>query len=1070
MTAIVSQPVLPAWQRISTILAASMLGMIAAGLLLFEVQARPAFAPPPPSEAPLSQLQVDVYLPDTLRAASVLTHQLRYTNTLGVTLNNVVLTDSLSYKQYYSGTYTSNPVIPRSAFTYTGDFNSGYRLRWTIGTLGANAAGIIVLTSTVPANQAPNLYYGPTTLGNAAVITTTNPGVSGGSDSASVMIVGPVLRFTKIGTPQYPRPGETLVYSLTVDNLPTSQRPDVIAANHLVITDPVPAYTTFLVAGQGGVYSPTLNAVIWRWAGPLNPGAHYSVSMSVRLSETVPFNYPIANVGYCANADEIVGAIPCGQSVINPVGALLDKTAVTGPPPGPQQVWPKELVTYTIKLWNPHAVAVTVRLTDTLPGNPQPFQFRYMVRGPTPVITTPVVVWNAVPVPARTEVQLEFAVRVPGPTIITSDGGTPYYNALSARDSTGYVYPPRSGLAEIVVVPRVRLDKLVRPTHTLAGNPVTYTLYLINSSPDPVLVTRVTDTLPVQFTYLTTITGPAPIYQNNNVVAWPNINVPANGTAIIGFRARTGGNPTVEYCNAMAGLSPDTGIAPKLPGDRIACVMIDPPLLMDKTATPNAVYVGEYTNYQIRVSSVATTTYTIDQLVDNLPGGFLDTNNNTIHTITINPPYPIPPGGNWTSASFGVRPTKAVGCNNLPRTIPQPLGSVQLHVISPIQVTFVNAGDLAPLLVRPNAVTQLSASHTSVLPNEIFSYTIRITNTSSINLTGVSITNTLPNGFTFLNMVQGPPPAINTPPILVWTNQTIGPGGALTLIFNVRATAVTGQYYADTVTASTTADGCISGAYLYINVFDPIVWLQKNSDAPTAPPAGTVVYNLHLVNTDSVIVNTTRMTDTLPSGFIYLGMVGGDPAPNVVNGRTLIWNNLTLQPGENRLLRVRVQASILFGAYGNRVAAVTTRGSSGTTWYTLTVVPGIALFKMVYPQDAFPAQALVYTITLSDLSSQPVLDGRITDTLPSGFAYQGMISGPTPVITTGGHIAWANLNVQVGQAIYMVFRVRAGRVPGLFWNNVTGSSSNVAMPEPGDTAPVSINTGFTVFLPVALRR
>jgi uncharacterized repeat protein (TIGR01451 family) len=120
-----------------------------------------------------------------------------------------------------------------------------------------------------------------------------------------------------------------------------------------------------------------------------------------------------------------------------------------------------------------------------------------------------------------------------------------------------------------------------------------------------------------------------------------------------------------------------------------------------------------------------------------------------------------------------------------------------------------------------------------VLPNEIFSYTIRITNTSSINLTGVSITNTLPGGFTFISMVQGPPPSINNPPVLVWTNQTIGPGGALTLIFNVRASAVPGQYYTDIVSASTTADGCIVGTYLYMDVFNPIVWLQKGSDAAT---------------------------------------------------------------------------------------------------------------------------------------------------------------------------------------------------------------------------------------------
>jgi uncharacterized repeat protein (TIGR01451 family) len=266
-------------------------------------------------------------------------------------------------------------------------------------------------------------------------------------------------------------------------------------------------------------------------------------------------------------------------------------------------------------------------------------------------------------VPARTEVQLEFAVRVPGPTIITNDGGTRYYNALSAHDSTGYVYPPRSGLAEIVVVPRVRLDKIVRPTHALAGSPVTYTLYLINSSPDPVLVTRVTDTLPVQFTYLSTITGPAPIDQNNNVVAWPNINVPGNSTSINGFRARVG-QSTLEYCNARA-VSPDTGIAPKVAAQLVACVRVDPPLLMNKTATPNEVYVAMLTSYQISVTSAATTTYTIDQVVDSLPPGSstrTTTASTPLPSARRTPSRPAAAGCRWRSACDRPRPSGATTC------------------------------------------------------------------------------------------------------------------------------------------------------------------------------------------------------------------------------------------------------------------------------------------------------------------------------------------------------------------------------------------------------------------------
>lgn len=1064
--------------RFVLLVAVSLLGVTASFALLGSVQPMAAVGQRPDKGDALeaADLMIDVMAPDTARAGDVLTYVLQYTNTKNFALNGVVLTDSLSGKQWYYGTYIATPPVPPANFTWSGSLANGWRANWQLGTLAPGAAGTIVLTATIPYTYQPTLgppVVGPTTLGNAAVITTTTPGVTGGQDSVASLIVGPVLKVTKAAYPTDARPGNPLTYTVYITNQTVAQRPDTIAATDLVITDVLPANVTFVSAEQGGVYSPTVNWVIWHVPGPLNPGAGLGLRFKVRLFENLADRVQIKNQYYCALSAEIRANTPCGTAHAITSGSLLEKTVVTGPPnpySNPPKVWPQELVTYTIQVWNPHEVTMTVRLTDTVPGNPEKFTFQYMVTGPAPVITAPYVVWDGVPIAPQTYAEIAFAVRVPASTLVTNDTGAIYSNSLSATSTDGYVFPSRSNIAWVLVVPRVTLYKTVNPSHNLAGRPVTYTIEMNNNSTLPVRITRVTDTLPVQFTYAGTITGPQPVYQQGNIVAWGGFTIPASQVIYITFRATVYGTPLSRVCNSVSALSPDSGIPSKT---NLGCVTVDTPLLGNKVADPATVYVGDSTSYNISYTNASTTTYTIDQVADNLPAGFL-WNGFPSYVLDLVPPVSIAPGETWYTGPFPVAVTKAVGCSTLPRTIRQPVGAVVLHVTDPTPGYWVNGVELGPVTVNPNATIVKTSYHNYVTPGEILSYTISVANTSPTHLTGVVITDTLPDGFSYVDMVQGPPPADPTPPTIVWNNLEIPAGATYVLVFNARATVVASTTpYRNNVTGSTTANACIKSALntAAVYVVGNVVQVTKTANSTSIPPAGTLDYTIDMRNRDQVALRALRITDTLPDDFTFLAVTSG-PTATLIPPRTLVWSNINLPPNSaSTQIKVRVQASILFGAYGNVVEGTLPRGGPlGPAWVTVTVVPGVALFKTVYPTESYYAGTVVYTMTLLNRSTQAVNNVTITDTVPADFHYGGMIAGPNPTIVAGRVLIWSGQNVGVNGRIEYVYRASLFPAsPGIYWNNVIGSSPTVEIPDPGDTAPLLVLSGFRQYLPLYSR-
>jgi uncharacterized repeat protein (TIGR01451 family) len=1077
--------------------AAIFLSGIALAVVGLSLNPRPDTSHASPARVPVAApdliISVDA-VNETVLATGVITYITLYTNTLTSPLSDVIITATLSLKQIYSDTYgfLSDPVISTDSFTYSGNFDEGYTLEWQLGELDASAGGWIAVTTTVPAEAEPSWNDKDRwpLLGMSAVITTSTPGASSGNpqglpgDDASVLVVGPVLQMTKASDPDTVRPGRLVTFALTLEN---KDRADVIPATGIVITDNMPLNTIFYAASGSGTYSPTSGGgvVIWHLPAPLARGATTEVSFTVRLTNSMPFcpAPKLKNLTYIVSANETIQPVE-GEKLEIPIDDVLEKTIETSePPPKWYEVFPGGIVTYTISIYNPlHDQRLeNLRVTDTLPGTPNQFTFLHMLDGgPSPITTTPQVVWDDLEISPGGVLSFSFSAWVPYHIDIGS-ASKDYKNKLSASAPGPTICDMKDQRpSQATVTRQIVLDKKVEPNSVLSGGIVTYTITLDNLGDEEMMDIQLTDTLPADFYFVDMLYGPTPkLGYRYNPVVWDNLSVPAYGQKVLSFRAVAIGAPLREYENRLSASSPWTTI----PSVLEAKVFIESPFTLNKVVDPTEVFVEQPVNYEIEICNVATGTYTIDGIEDKTHPGFVveeprvpgypyyHRNFPLVSPATLEPgdcfPYP-----------FSADVTVDVGCGNLPYTYWNEAWNVGFHIQDdPADWWYLNTAKLAPLLVKPHVTLVKEGDHAAVLPGETLGYTITLTNISAIPVTDITIQDTLPGDgdvdFSYISTVPGyPAPDTVDGNILVWEGRSIQPGQKLVLAFTVQVPElISYDKYKNAVYASTSDLACIETLELtaQVQVVEEIIELTKDVTPDEASPLGLVEYEIVLKNLDSVPITGVTVTDTLPSlagyEFEFVGMASGGPEPSEVNGNQVIWRDLTIPGGGKLELKFDVRTVVLYGQYNNRVDAWCPRSQVISPKVPpgiaapVNVLPSVLVAKTVFPTQTTNGTYVVYTITVHNQTDDPLTDLLITDTLPSGFRYWRTFEGPAPGFPRPerNYAVWT-IDIGKNEIKDIVFQARVGSdVPsGSYYNRVDGYSSDALIPGMGDSAPVIV--------------
>lgn len=224
----------------------------------------------------------------------------------------------------------------------------------------------------------------------------------------------------------------------------------------------------------------------------------------------------------------------------------------------------------------------------------------------------------------------------------------------------------------------------------------------------------------------------------------------------------------------------------------------------------------------------------------------------------------------------------------------------------------------------------------------VFTYTIIVQNRDNESTPFNQFRDILPPGFAY---VLGSTRGITTdnPSVsgqeLVWAvNEELQPGQSATLIFDALASVPQGNY-CNEAWAIPLSDKTSSGQTALVRVGSPpndlcqgaaaILTKTVTPNVVAANKLTTYTYTIRLQNSGSVTLNANKITDRLPSSFLYvLGSTSGDftsanPATSISGGRQqLIWNlnpAVQINPGQTKTLTFRAVAQLPVGEYWNEV-------------------------------------------------------------------------------------------------------------------------------------------------------
>ncbi|CAG0936221.1 hypothetical protein TFLX_05087 [Thermoflexales bacterium] len=1100
------------------IIAVILISLMLVAMTLLLMNRSTAAQPLPDVEVPeAAGLVIDMLGPDTVRAGQSVTFTILVTNSTGQTLPNVVVTDSW-YLLTYNGNFQVNNLSVVT-YSYRPTATQPY-IRWDLGTLASGASGSIVMTTDVTVTLQPsttkNLIGAPTLLANTAAIATSAPGVPSANNGVNPVVIGPVMYLEKTFAPAYQRPGRLVTFTLKLTNRPLSERADSISSTNTIITEIIPARTTLwsVLPGSGVTYDylDSARVLTYYLANPVQPGQNVYVTFTVRLSPTLKNANDVASVrnnrsGFGFRSTEVTIPRPGDADVVLTGNEIIEKSVQVGPPPptagNPPRTFPARIITYTIGVYNPFTETLSgMRLTDTLP---QAFAsgpyFIYSTTLPVAPFSAPTVisvagrtvVWDLpdieawgvysfalrvwVPANFDTSTNLNgravdnsiYAIRLPNPPVI-------YDNLIPIE-------------ARVVVVPQIIPAKTISPGPVYSGFPETYTLWLTNTGNTTITNIIITDTLPTsQWRFEEMIFGPSPVLTTPQIV-WQGLTIPAYSGARLSFRVKAVGSPTAgNYCNTVGGFSPDTFI-PTV--SNLACMQFLNPFTLNKIAiAPNDyVVLGGGFAYRITIGNVSFQDYGVSQIWDSLPVNFQVLSGGGLYIQDYASPAALPAGGSL-STQFDVIAASVPPdvCNKLPATIYQAGGQVRFTLAEPPQ-TWYNPGNLAPVMVYPHIGLGNSSELPGAAPGELVTYTLVLSNNTSNAYTNIIVTDTLPaadasNAFEFARMAPGstvPAPQVNGR-VLTWWPLSLAPNSSLQFTFVTTATQLPGDNLENRVIAVDldNLNTCIpwlgtgyvnARAGVRVNVRLKKMEYYKTVTPISVGPLGLVQYNVVINNRGPYTVTNVVVTDVLPTSVAepywqFNSNVTLPPGVTQLSSNPPAWHIAQLNNNGAIAFSFKARASIFPGSnYKNYM------NGFAPTWILtqavnhlgapVTIVPGAALDKVVSPKTVVAGDRVIYTITLYNQSGAPLTGMRITDTLPTGFIYDGMVSPSAPLPDTAAPLVWGTrlpASLSNGTRLELAFYARISGTlhSGVYYNRVRASARDISIPDTDNTAPVQV--------------
>lgn len=257
-----------------------------------------------------------------------ITYTIHIRNTGSITLTDVKITDTIpDYTEFISADEGIQPGDDKLSWTIASipvgaaDVTRSFKVK-----VSADLTGATFITNTAGVDDGNGKGNQPTTSSDPNDPDNPNPNPPPGP--ATNISVDKLVNWVtwKVATTasnnEKVKPGEELTYQIYIRNTGNA------AVENLVITDPVPQYTTFVSAGENGTYNESDGNVVWN-VDKIAVGTTAQVSMIVKTIDnldSIPYISNTASVSDGTNTKPTSGCDPAVAGCSGDPGTITETT------------------------------------------------------------------------------------------------------------------------------------------------------------------------------------------------------------------------------------------------------------------------------------------------------------------------------------------------------------------------------------------------------------------------------------------------------------------------------------------------------------------------------------------------------------------------------------------------------------------------------------------------------------------------------------------------------------------------------------------------------------------------
>ncbi|HEX3152354.1 MAG TPA: hypothetical protein VHR66_30050 [Gemmataceae bacterium] len=651
-----------------------------------------------------------------------------------------------------------------------------------------------------------------------------------------------------------------------------------------------------------------------------------------------------------------------------------------------------DTITFTVTLTNNGPQDATgVRVTDTLPPG-----LTFVSATPSQGTYIPASgLWIVGAVPAGASRTLAIAARVDSPNAATNTA------TVSALDQVDPNTGNNTGSAtETPQQANLAVAKTVSNPTPNVGDQITFTITLSNAGPNAATNVLLRDLLPAGLTFVSatpsqgTYTAATGVWTVGTVSAGVPQTLQLVAT-VVSPQARTNTAQITDADQYDPDGNNNQASATETPKSADLAVMKSV-----SNATPN---VGDQITFTVTLTNGGSDNASGVQVTDLLPAG--------LTFVSANPSQ-----GTYTSGTglwiVGAVANGAIATLTLTTTVTSPATRTNTATITHADQFDPNTGNNSGSATETPQQADLSIdkSVSNPTPNvgDTITFTLTASNAGPDAATGVSVTDLLPAGVTFVS--ANPSQGTYNSGTGIWATGTIASGAAATLV--ITATVVAPASIVNTATITGKQFDPNTGNNTDSTSADPqaadIAVSKAVSDA-TPNVGDQVTFTVTLTNTGPHSATNVQVTDLLPAGLTF---VSAAPSQGTYTPGTGLWNVGTVATGAT--LTLAIVAKVVSPAARTNTATISHADqfdpNTANNTASATETPEQAdmrLTKSVSNPQPDVGDVVTFTITLTDLGPDAATNVLVNDLLPAGLSFvsatpsQGSYNSATGVWNAG---------------------------------------------------------------------